>query len=465
MTRTSPLDTSGSRHRPWPRALQVLAVWGAATALSFLVLRLGAQDTPATPWGGAAPTWLEHMAFWDAGWYERVLVEGYPATLPEGPGGQVQANAWAFMPLLPYLCLPLTALGLPFYAAGALVATLASGAAAIVLDRWLAPRAGQETSLWAVGLLWASPCAPVLQTPYAESLGLLLVSGTLLLAERGRYLAALPVALLAAFSRPVGVPLSVALGLWWAWQVLSTGAVPLPAALARLRSPLAAWLPTAGGPVPAASSGSTADAAPGLGSPSSTVLRVGSGPRTALKPAPGPDTPARPTCAAVRPHGLLGLSLATGCAALSWPLLAALATGRADAYTATETAWRGQHLTPFLPWLERSGYFVGPHLGPLLLAAGLLLMLLTLTSPALRGLGPAAWWWCVGYLLYLLTFFDPTTSLLRLLLPLAPAAWALACTVRPRRRRLALLLLALVGQLFWVSWVWDLGSVTIQWVP
>lgn len=435
MTGTAPSDAFDNHQQPGLRTIKVLAVWAAATALSFLVLRLGAQDTPATPWGGAAPTWLEHMAFWDAGWYERVLLEGYPTTLPEGPGGQVQASTWAFMPLLPYLCLPLTALGLPFYAAGALVSLLASGAAAVVLDRWLSPRTGERTSLWAVGLLWASPCAPVLQTPYAESLGLLLVAGTLALAERGRYLAALPTALLATFSRPVGVPLAAALGLWWAWRALTAQRPPLPAAVNRLGVSLSTWLSAVDGPLPA----------PGPGS--------------------GSSRPVHPVPAATSPHGLLGLSVATGCAALSWPLLAALATGRADAYTATETAWRGQHLTPFLPWLERAGYFVGPHLGPLLLAAALVLALLALASQALRRLGPATWWWCVGYLLYLLAFFDPTTSLLRLLLPLAPAAWALASVARSRRSRLGLLLLALVGQLFWVSWVWDLGSVTIQWVP
>jgi len=33
------------------------------------------------------------------------------------------------------------------------------------------------------------------------------------------------------------------------------------------------------------------------------------------------------------------------------------------------------------------------------------------------------------------------------------------------RRRLALLATCVVGQLVWVSWVWDFGSVTIHWVP
>ncbi|WP_244963281.1 hypothetical protein [Actinomyces trachealis] len=435
MTRTAALSAQAQPSGYRQHLLQVLAVWAGATALSFLVLRLGAQDTPATPWGQAAPSWLEHMAFWDAGWYQRVLEEGYPTTLPTGADGMVANNTWAFMPLLPYLCLPLMALGLNFYAAGVLLATVASAGAAVVLDLWLAPRTGPRTSLWAVALLWASPCAPVLQVPYAESLALLLVCGTLLLAERGRFLAAAPVALLATYSRPVGVPLSAALGLWWAWRLLSSDGVTLPVWLARWRVQFSGWLPRV---APRGESATGTDDDP---------------------------TNAAASTASCRSHGLLALSALAGCGALSWPVLAAWATGRSDAYTATETAWRGKHLVPFEPWLDRSGYFVGAHLGPLLLVTLLGLVALALTSRPLRALGPAVWFWCLGYTLYLLVFFDPTTSLLRLLLPLAPAAWAVMTSLRDRPARVALLLVAFAGQLFWVSWVWDLGSVSIQWVP
>ena len=31
--------------------------------------------------------------------------------------------------------------------------------------------------------------------------------------------------------------------------------------------------------------------------------------------------------------------------------------------------------------------------------------------------------------------------------------------------RLALLAACVVGQLVWVSWVWDFGSVSVHWVP
>ena len=385
-------------------------VWTAATALTLIILRLSAPDTPATPWAPARPTWEEHMSFWDAGWYNRISQGGYPAELPRDASGNVTQNTWAFMPLLPSLAGALEWTGWSFYTRAALVATIASASAAVVMDRWLTPAVGRRASLWAVALLWSSPCALVLQVPYAESLGLVLVGLTLWLASRGRSLTAIPLALAACFARPVGVPLGAALGLWWAWEVASArGWVP-PTWFERL--------------------------APGH-----------------VPQAPG---------ARLR---LLVLALLTCSAALSWPVIAWLVTGRQDAYTATETSWRGADLAPVVQWATRLGDWVGPHLGPALLAVVLLAVGLLLSAPSLRTLGPAVWFWCLGHLLYLLVFFDPTTSVLRLLLPLAPAGWALAVAAGSTRRRLALLAAGIAGQLLWVSWVWDLGSVSVHWVP
>ena len=42
---------------------------------------------------------------------------------------------------------------------------------------------------------------------------------------------------------------------------------------------------------------------------------------------------------------------------------------------------------------------------------------------------------------------------------------ALAVAAGTTRRRLALLAAGVAGQLLWVSWVWDLGSVSVHWVP
>nr|WP_233188285.1 hypothetical protein [Actinomyces qiguomingii] len=368
-----------------------------------MILRLGAQDTGATVWAPASPSWMQQASFWDSGWYERIVREGYPTQLPTGADGAVQQNAWAFMPLLPLLASALAWTGWSFYACATLVSLTASALAAVVLDRWLAPRVDPQTSLWAVALVWCSPCAVVLQLPYAESLGMLAVPLALLLAQRGRFLAATPAVIAAAFARPLGVPLTATLGLWWLWESVCARR--------------------------------TAQAHPS----GSTPGGCGPSPR------------------------LLALTGVSAAAALAWPLLAWAATGRADAYTATETSWRGGELTPVEPWLTRGQWWVGDHLGPLLTVAVLLMGVLVLSSPALRRLGAAPWLWCLGYALYLLVFFDPTTSVLRLALPFAPAAWALAARTTPRMR-VFLLVAGVVGQLFWVSWVWD-GNAAVTWVP
>ena len=396
--------------------LRVLAVWAAASALTLLILRLGASDTPATPWAPARPTWEGHLAFWDAGWYNRIAQEGYPAELPRDASGNVTQSAWAFMPLLPALAGALGWTGWSFYVRAALVATIASAGAAVAMDRWLAPAVGRRASLWAVALLWSSPCALVLQVPYAESLGLLFTAGALALAGGGgragrggwdRGLLAAACVALAAFARPIGVPLTLALGAWWVWEVAG----------ARL--------------------------------PGSWRQRV----------LPG----ARPLERGQR-LGLAALTVLSAVCALAWPALAWLVTGRADAYTATETAWRSGSLVPFAPWPARSGWWVGEHLGALLLVGILTTAVVALGAPSLRRLGPGPWFWCIGYVVYLLAFFDPTTSVFRILLPLAPAAWALASCLSTRRRVLLLTACA-VGQLFWISWVWDLSVRVTQWVP
>ena len=78
-------------------------MWGAASAVSLIILRLSAPDTPRTIWAPPSPTWLEHISFWDSGWYNRIDQQGYPSALAVDADGHVDQNAWAFMPLLPAL--------------------------------------------------------------------------------------------------------------------------------------------------------------------------------------------------------------------------------------------------------------------------------------------------------------------------------------------------------------------------
>ena len=194
----------------------------------------------------------------------------------------------------------------------------------------------------------------------------------------------------------------------------------------------------------------------------------------ALAPAPAP--PALPS---FTPMDLSPLPLSskdrlwlfvtaavTCAAALTWPLLAWIATGRMSAYVDTETAWRGVDLAPFEAWINRSASFGGAHAGVIGLFGVLVLSACVLSWPQLRQLGRLTWMWCVCYWVYLLIFFDPSSSVFRMLLMAAPLAWAVAARLSKRpRAALAVLTVGLISQVLWVAWVWDYGSISILWVP
>ena len=61
--------------------------------------------------------------------------------------------------------------------------------------------------------------------------------------------------------------------------------------------------------------------------------------------------------------------------------------------------------------------------------------------------------WLVSYVVYLLAVFFPQSSTWRLLLPLAPALGAFAVP-RSVPLRVGLVVLGIVGQLFWVYGCW-----------
>lgn len=555
------------QHSSIPHRLQVLAVWAIASLIGLLIFNLGGLDTPQTYWSAAKPSYLQHVAFWDSEWYYRVATQGYPdsTSLPIGQDGRVGQNTWAFMPIYAYLSGGLAKLlSANYYTCAVVVAWLGSALAALGLDAWMRPRVGKAASLLGVAIFFTCGPAIILQLPYAESLGLALVAiGFAVLAKR-RFAWAMVVFVLAAFTRPIGVPLGAALGLWWVWEELrarglisasrfdasfssarvyadadpyaanydaaAANAAPVPneAAIASFEtapdltasasfetapqaipappSEAGAMSPSEAGAVgtettdsahagpqagdsetsgPEASESATsaiasfeaapiaasAEASPGYDVVANYEAATAS---NALAPAPAP--PALPS---FTPMDLSPLPLSskdrlwlfvtaavTCAAALTWPLLAWIATGRMSAYVDTETAWRGVDLAPFEAWINRSASFGGAHAGVIGLFGVLVLSLCVLSWPQLRQLGRLTWMWCVCYWVYLLIFFDPSSSVFRMLLMVAPLAWAVAARLSKRpRAALAVLTVGLISQVLWVAWVWDYGSISILWVP
>ena len=555
------------QHSSIPHRLQVLAVWAIASLIGLLIFNLGGLDTPQTYWSAAKPSYLQHVAFWDSEWYYRVATQGYPdsTSLPIGQDGRVGQNTWAFMPIYAYLSGGLAKLlSANYYTCAVVVAWLGSALAALGLDAWMRPRVGKAASLLGVAIFFTCGPAIILQLPYAESLGLALVAiGFAVLAKR-RFAWAMVVFVLAAFTRPIGVPLGAALGLWWVWEELrarglisasrfdasfssarvyadadpyaanydaaAANAAPVPneAAIASFEtapdltasasfetapqaipappSEAGAMSPSEAGAVgtettdsahagpqagdsetsgPEASESATSaiasfEAAPiaasAEASPGYDVVANYEAATPSNAPAPAPAPPALPS---FTPMDLSPLPLSskdrlwlfvtaavTCAAALTWPLLAWIATGRMRAYVDTETAWRGVDLAPFEAWINRSASFGGAHAGVIGLFGVLVLSLCVLSWPQLRQLGRLTWMWCVCYWVYLLIFFDPSSSVFRMLLMVAPLAWAVAARLSKRpQAALAVLTVGVISQVLWVAWVWDYGSISILWVP
>lgn len=555
------------QHSSIPHRLQVLAVWAIASLIGLLIFNLGGLDTPQTYWSAAKPSYLQHVAFWDSEWYYRVATQGYPdsISLPIGQDGRVGQNTWAFMPIYAYLSGGLAGLlSANYYTCAVVVAWLGSALAALGLDAWMRPRVGKAASLLGVAIFFTCGPAIILQLPYAESLGLALVAiGFAVLAKR-RFAWAMVVFVLAAFTRPIGVPLGAALGLWWVWEELrarglispsrfdasfssarvyadadpyaanydaaAANAAPVPneAAIASFETapdltasasfeaapPAIPAPPSEAGTVSPSEAGAvgtettdSAHAGPQAGdfetsgpeaseSATSAIASFEAAPIAASAeaspdydvvanyeaatasnaPAPAPAPPALPS---FTPMDLSPLPLSskdrlwlfvtaavTCAAALTWPLLAWITTGRMSAYVDTETAWRGVDLAPFEAWINRSASFGGAHAGVIGLFGVLVLSACVLSWPQLRQLGRLTWMWCVCYWVYLLIFFDPSSSVFRMLLMVAPLAWAVAARLSKRpQAALAVLTVGVISQVLWVAWVWDYGSISILWVP
>lgn len=162
-----------------------------------------------------------------------------------------------------------------------------------------------------------------------------------------------------------------------------------------------------------------------------------------------------------------GLALLAGCgvSGLLWPVVAALVTGRNDAYTVTMSSWRGsRQIVPFRPWLDMSRYYFGPTWGPVWLTVLLVVVAVMVLGPWAARLGPQLRMWSLAYPAYLLVVLDPFTSIFRYLIPLFPlAAVLIGAAGRPLWRRWerwawvrfgVLLVAFVVGQWFWIDILW-----------
>jgi hypothetical protein len=224
-----------------PRLWDLAGAWqGVLTAVAiFALTRIGQLIMLA--WLGHAShsdrTLRGQLLVWDAGWFLRVAVNGYPHGYTYDPDGQLQGNGLAFFPLYPMLIRGADALGLSPETAAITVSWIASIGAAVALHL-LGTTLYQKRAGWAlVAICCSAPASVVLSMAYSEALFLGLVAGMLVAAHRQVWWAAGLLGLGAALTRPTGAAAGLALAVAAimavresrrkVWQPLGAAAVAL----------------------------------------------------------------------------------------------------------------------------------------------------------------------------------------------------------------------------------------------
>ncbi|HEY0258343.1 MAG TPA: hypothetical protein VGC18_00705 [Lacisediminihabitans sp.] len=160
------------------------------------------------------PGFLGYLQSWDGPYYRQVALHGYPTSLPADSAGNVEKNAWAFLPLYPMIVRAIMAVtGLDFAVAGVLVALVFGAAATFALHRLLLQRFGSTTALWGALFFCFGPMSFVLEVTYAESVFLFFMFCALAAMMSRRYLVMIPFGVAAAFAHPGALALAAALGI------------------------------------------------------------------------------------------------------------------------------------------------------------------------------------------------------------------------------------------------------------
>lgn len=188
----------------WDDARSVLPAWITARLLVALAYVLAAAIADHYVAGGRAPAWRDGLFAWDGTWYRAIALHGYH---------ELPLESVRFFPGYPLFGRPFSGLGSSATGLALLVvANVASFAFAVGLRRLTRDETGDEA--WAERAGWLAalfPAAFVLSWAYAEPLFLLALVVAIGAARRGRWHWVVPAALVAGFTRPLGVVLAAAL--------------------------------------------------------------------------------------------------------------------------------------------------------------------------------------------------------------------------------------------------------------
>ena len=390
----------------WGRiALRVGVIYVVARVVTtvFLILAAG-MSGPGSRMGMGADLG-DAVVAWDGTWYWLIAVSGYPTELPRTGDGLVAENAWAFMPIYPYLS---QWVSLPFgsWAAGAAIVSLVAGyAASVVLFHLLRTRLDDVAATWAVAFFASGPLAALFHVGYAETLNLLWLFCALWCVVRRRYAWLYVLIPLMAFTRPGVLAFALFLALYGIWRWFRRDREPL-------RVPEIVNIIVLGLLAAAAGFAWQLIAAAVTGEPGAYLS----------------------TELAWRRNWIPGEA--------SFAPFEGFVTGAAFWFG---TMW---HLPVEL------GYAV-----LLLAVAGVAAALILL--PQVKRLGVEVRLWSASYLLYLLLVFFPQSSVFRLLLPLSPL-WGAFAVPRSGAWRAGVLVACLVGQWWWIYNMYALGNTAWQ---
>ena len=193
--------------RPSRAALWATAAFVAGRAVTFAA-GLAAWSGKAWPpsggrWSGVDPSYLvsgplgrlfDPWIAWDGSWYATIARHGYQ-----------DPQSAAFLPAYSYLLRAASAVTGSVAVAGVLVSLVCAAIAMVIVYRMTAARFREQTAAWTVAFISLCPASLYFGVVYSESLLLLLVVGSLSLAERRMWVGACVVGALAALTRNIGV--------------------------------------------------------------------------------------------------------------------------------------------------------------------------------------------------------------------------------------------------------------------
>ena len=391
--------------RPARTALRIAVIYVAARLITTLFLFLAAELSGFGTRMGPDANLGSTVVAWDGTWYWLIGYSGYPTSLPLTESGQVAENAWAFLPIYPYLS---QWVSIPFgqWAAGAVIVSLVAGyAASLVLYRMLRLRLDTSAATWAVVFFACGPLAALFQVGYAETLNLVWLFCAIWCVMRRRYGWLYLLIPLMAFTRPGVLAFSLFLALFGIWRWWS-----------RRREPLG-------------------------GREIAHIMALG-----LLAAVAGFAWQLIAGWVTGDPGAYLSTELAWR---RNW-ILGDASFAPFDAFAAGIQFWFGTVWHLPVAW----GYVA---VGAVLVAIACALLFL----PQVKRLGVEIRLWSAGYLFYLLLVFFPQSSLFRLLVPLSPL-WGAFAVPRSRVWRIGVLVACLVGQWWWIYNMYALGNTAWQ---